>query len=560
MKTILLIAISLITLPGIAQNLQWAHTFGGSSTDRPQQIKTDAEGNVYVAGTFFGSATFSDSEIELDGANGIDIYLSKRNSAGNLLWARVISGYGDDNVYDMKIDGENNVFLVGDFLTSIAFESDGNPITLTSAGQRDGYIVKYSSTGAVLAAHALGGATGPDNISNVAIDNDNNIILMGNCEADTDFDFSAENSYTIEGNRWFYILKLNAEFEFISAVKLRGDNIQASTLIVTGNNDYIFSGAFDNHVLFGDEYPGPGVTNSTTVDAAFIIKISENIEYLWSCKIISYAFVSMVDLKIAPNGHILAAGEFKGEGSLFHTNGYYTLQSNGSAKDIYFAKLSQAGALEWARSIGGLDIEEVGGIEADHYGNLLLAGTYHNTLDFDPGSGTAELTPLGNSSSFVARYSASGDFMDVNTFENSSNNSASGIALNDDDAVYLSGWFTGSINFSMMEPGYSFTSAGISDTYLLKMDAYTVGLNHQYADREALIYPNPATNEIRIKTKGIQKLEIYDVYGRLVIRQTSNPFADTHRIDVSQLSPGTYFLRLTADDGFAGSSKFMIEK
>ena len=64
-----------------------------------------------------------------------------------------------------------------------------------------------------------------------------------------------------------------------------------------------------------------------------------------------------------------------------------------------------------------------------------------------------------------------------------------------------------------------------------------------------IIYPNPATEQFTINDPGsiLKCLEIYDAIGRSVNKQTINEKSSNHFIDVSELHPGIYFIKLEID-------------
>lgn len=59
-------------------------------------------------------------------------------------------------------------------------------------------------------------------------------------------------------------------------------------------------------------------------------------------------------------------------------------------------------------------------------------------------------------------------------------------------------------------------------------------------------YPNPTTGSITIDADDVQKVEVYDLYGR-----RAATFDNTNRIDLRGLAAGTYTLRVTLQRGTA---------
>jgi hypothetical protein len=71
----------------------------------------------------------------------------------------------------------------------------------------------------------------------------------------------------------------------------------------------------------------------------------------------------------------------------------------------FVAKYTMNGTLEWAFA---LDVAPRA-IDVDESGNIYISGYFNDIMDFDPGSGTAILTPV-SSDFFIAKYNADGEY------------------------------------------------------------------------------------------------------------------------------------------------------
>ena len=73
------------------------------------------------------------------------------------------------------------------------------------------------------------------------------------------------------------------------------------------------------------------------------------------------------------------------------------------------------------------------------------------------------------------------------------------------------------------------------------------------------VFPNPTMGELRITNYelGIKDVEVFDVYGKRHASHVTNN-GNESTIDISQLSAGIYFLRLTTEKGFI--TKKIIKK
>jgi len=121
-----------------AGNFQWARWAGGANViygDAGFGITTDISSNVFVTGYFSGTAAFGNTNLTSAGFD--DVFCSKYDSTGNLLWVRAAGGTDLDIGYGVASGAQSNVFLVGFFASStIAFDS----VTLTNLGGRNIFI------------------------------------------------------------------------------------------------------------------------------------------------------------------------------------------------------------------------------------------------------------------------------------------------------------------------------------------------------------------------------------------------------------------------------------
>jgi len=95
----------------------WARTWGGSSTDASYSVDVDGSGSVYVTGAFREIVDFDPgSGVKNHTSNGApDVFLSKFDSSGGFLFAKVWGGTDWDEGYGVAADGSGNVYVTGYF-------------------------------------------------------------------------------------------------------------------------------------------------------------------------------------------------------------------------------------------------------------------------------------------------------------------------------------------------------------------------------------------------------------------------------------------------------------
>lgn len=555
MKRSILVFFWLLSTSLFAQNVEWAHTIGGSGRDQPQSIKSDQNGNVVVAGTFVGTPiVFSDSNIILHGSDSTDIYLYKKSSSGELLWANKLSSVGHDHVNDIGIDNEGNIFVAGWFRHTLVLGGIENTISITSPGTRGAFIAKYSPDGHILAAYSLGSGVQNDEFLTVSFDHDDNLILTGHFFLEIDFDFS-DASYMVDCNGLVF-LKLTTNLEFISIFNLNNRNMFPTCVEFTDAGEMIFAGRNRGSIQFPTG-GGVGQPDNST-NNGFVIKLDNNNEFLWKVAIMGDIFQMVTDIHVSETGETYIAGDFTKVAYFMANPSSHIFLSDSESRDVFFAKLSTDGDFDWIKIIGGPKFDEVAEIEIDSDSNIILVGRYSDTMDFDPSLATIALTPQGNASSFIVKYTPDGEYIAAYSFQNSSYNSASGIVLSPTNEIYVTGWFTENINFDPNQGGLSFDSNGVQDTYLVKLGAITVGLKESAHQSKISIFPNPADDQVKIEAENLQKIEFFDIHGKLVLSKSPGLRQNQYSISVSHLPAGVYFIRLSGDNYISFSKKLVI--
>jgi hypothetical protein len=95
-----------------------------------------------------------------------------------------------------------------------------------------------------------------------------------------------------------------------------------------------------------------------------------------------------------------------------------------------------------------------------------------------------------------------------------------------------------------------------------KVTSNPVSVNEiEGSDFTVVLYPNPAANSLTVRssTLKIERVEIIDVIGKTIFSQQSSG-SNRQTIDVSALTEGIYFVKVTGNDGQTGTSRFAISR
>ncbi|WP_435354948.1 SBBP repeat-containing protein [Emticicia sp. SJ17W-69] len=240
----------------------WANRFGGPSSDYCKSIVADSFGNIYVTGTFSGSAT--QGSITLSNTNNNDYYyVAKGNPNGSLIWAKKGGGSGAfASGQELILDSNGNVLTTGDFGGLVTFDG----ITINASGSSVLFIAKYNPNGVLQSVIPFGNSTGasPKRMSK---DNYGNIFITGFYSGSIQL---GNKVFSSHGATDIFILKLNSSSNPILLQCGGGIGLEIPNDIATKEDGttYII-GEFSNDMnLFGTRF----IPFSSNLDC-FVIKV-----------------------------------------------------------------------------------------------------------------------------------------------------------------------------------------------------------------------------------------------------------------------------------------------
>ena len=126
-----------------AQNFAWAKSFGGNNNDAGRVTCTDASGNVFVAGSYFAPSMLIGS-VTINSLGGGDIFLSKWDPNGNLLWVQNIGGTGLEVVGGICTSTAGGVFICGSYDSPVLTVSTATLGQNSTLGNHDIFVANFS--------------------------------------------------------------------------------------------------------------------------------------------------------------------------------------------------------------------------------------------------------------------------------------------------------------------------------------------------------------------------------------------------------------------------------
>ena len=121
-------------------------------------------------------------------------------------------------------------------------------------------------------------------------------------------------------------------------------------------------------------------------------------------------------------------------------NGTLTCKSNCTIDTSGCYKLI---AHAWSKGFGSTGTDYSESVAIDSIGNVYVTGAFYGTMDFGGGN----ITSKGGDDVFVASYTSSGVHRWSKAFGNAGNNHSFGVDVDSSGNVYVTGYFTGTVDF-----------------------------------------------------------------------------------------------------------------
>ncbi|MBA6152348.1 SBBP repeat-containing protein [Gelidibacter maritimus] len=205
-------------------------------------------------------------------------------------------------------------------------------------------------------------------------------------------------------------------------------------------------------------------------DDIFIQKLDRDGNFLWVKQMGSTGFDEGTSITIDKIGNLISTGYFVGTVDFDPGVGAATLTSAGKS-DVFILKLDPNGNFIWVKQMGGPKSEECNAVTTDDAGNIYATGSFSTTAHFDPGSGIANLTAVGEEDVFVLKLDPEGHFIWAKQMGGTDDDEGFSIAVDTKGNVFTGGYFRDTADFDPGTATHLLTSEGRRDIFIQKLDS-----------------------------------------------------------------------------------------
>jgi hypothetical protein len=340
-----------------AGNLLWQRLLGSSSTANAYSVTVNPTGGVVVAGS-----TTSDLTTTAIANGNTDSFVAQYDSDGNQTWVTQIPTLANNQANSVSVDSSGNVYIGGQ-VTGVVGSGQ------TNAGGNDAYLAKLNSSGKITWEQQFG-TSGSDSVAGTATTSDGGLVVASVQNGDAVVTKYANGDAT-QPPEWSEDLgPLN--------------NGTLSGITVSGNQVYV-AGSTSNANLTAN---GQATVASTSPGgtSAFVFALNDNGSSA-TPEQVTYVGTGAQDtagsLTTGPDGTVYLTGT---------TTGTFAgqVRNQANVSNMFVAAIGTDGSVDWTRQYGGADGQSTGsGIAVDPTGSSVLdalglpRGTISNNANVD---------------------------------------------------------------------------------------------------------------------------------------------------------------------------------
>ncbi|NOQ70570.1 MAG: T9SS type A sorting domain-containing protein [Crocinitomix sp.] len=594
-------------------SFEWCISIGGPNSDVGGSIECD-DSFIYVTGRFGGTVDFNPGPdvYELMAETDGDSYVLKIDMDGNFIWARAFGDALLDIGMTITVDDVGNIYTAGSYQGTVDFDPGDDVFDITSMGEEDVFIQKLDSEGNFIWAKSVGGES-EDKVTSINVDEDYNVFISGSFEGEIDLNPELE-TYILSSSGLFdgFIEKLNSDGDFVWGAQIGGSSQDGVNSTIMDSEGNIYStGYFINTVDFD---PGVAISNLTSNGSTdtYVQKLDADGNFMWAKSAGGISGDLGNSIEIDTENNIFITGDFQETVDFNPNAGTFNLTSVGSG-DIFIQKLDQDGEFIWAKAFGGSGSNVGKALAISIENDILLSGTFNETVDFNPGAAEYNLESEGSRDIFVLKLNACSPNTVTDeisscisyTWSNGTtyyedNNSATQTLLNIDgcDSIVTLDLTITPVDITTTAVGGVITSnaAGATYQWLDCNDAYSeisgetsvsytpvddgdyavkvtiddctdtsacvaidgVGINESALINQVRVYPNPSNGQFNIDLGKLHdvSIHIYSISGDLVYA-ANNLNGGLHAIELA-VERGVYFVDVLTEVE-RGQFKLVVE-
>ena len=422
---------------------EWYGRIGGNSNENNSEVVLDSEKNFYLLANFNSDTLIhgADTLTTWDQEAGYDLFLTKFDSAHNLLWTKSITGDDIDPIAGLGIDKWNNLYL-GFRHAGSEFYFGSDTLNVFNDAIHLAILKCDANGNLIWLKEANPEGNGVFNFEDLFVDLNGNSLITGAFFSPTFKVGSIE--LQLSGLEDFFVAKMDSGGNVIWAKSAASSSFDIGVSITGDSFGNVYATGHCNAPLSIDT-----ITLAANNDA-FLVRFDKDGNLKWFKGFGTNVAFDWGSISIDPFEDIILAGKFDSYKLIL---GADTLINENNATfnfDAFVAKIDSSGSDLWARSAEHSVGSSATDVTTDQYGNVYLAGLYPgNSLNyegvkfggFEVGVDYVFPTTNGSEDAFVAMYNKNGFPISALAVYNTDEDYITSLASNDSGRVHFGGYY-----------------------------------------------------------------------------------------------------------------------
>lgn len=349
-------------------NVLWSQQIGSTSSDESRSVTTDAQGNIYITGTYNG-ATLNYGIGTLTNSVSLrnEAFLIKFNVSGIALWARSMQGNGIDNSNRVYVNG--SVVLIGGQTTSTSLTMGS--VTATSSFFRPAWLAKLDEAGNTEWIKVFG-STYIDGINAISMSAGKIFISGSFSSLSISFGSITLNKIGSTATTDIFIASLDLTGNVIWARSIAGNSNEEVLDMVTNEDGILYAaGYFASSSL---TINGANYTTAQT-ERMLLFAFDETGAIAWTKSSLNDVKSRITSLSYFPTQGILVGGIFSGSDLQFDNS----MLANKGGEDGFLINLSKNGQERSAKQIGQSANERINSVSIGNC-TAIFGGDYMSSI------------------------------------------------------------------------------------------------------------------------------------------------------------------------------------
>tara|TARA_B100001287_G_scaffold189690_1_gene160225 strand:+ start:918 stop:2408 length:1491 start_codon:yes stop_codon:yes gene_type:complete len=473
--------------------IEWQKCIGGSNNEEASDIIATDDGGYALT----GRTSSNDGDVS-DNHGGMDLWVLKLSSLGDIIWQRCYGGSYDEEGESIQQTSDGGYIALGR-----TYSNDGD--VTSNNGNGDIWILKIDSTGELEWNKCFGG-TDLERGYTIKQTSDDGYIFTG---------LTYSNNGDVSGNHgdsdvWVIKISSSGDLEWQKCFGGSGFD-RPQSLTISSDNGF---------VILGETASNDGDVNGHIGGVDFwILKLDQDGILEWE-----KCYGGMSDessehiTQTFDGGYILAGGTYSNDENVTGNNGN---------EDAFVLKIDPFGDIEWQKCLGGSNNEKAESIIETDDGYTFTGRSDSNDGDVSGNNGDSDM--------WVLKMDAFGNTEWQKCLGGSNNEKAESI-IETDDGYALTGR-------TDSNDGDVSGNNGDSDVWVIKLTT-SISSVKQKKDEPIQIYPNPARNLVNIRSGKNQDIEyvISSINGELMAK--NKIYGNQVSVDLSSFRKGLYVINI----------------